>query len=53
LAEEVLSRGITQLVHSKQIFPITGPRGLELLFHVLYSYDIFVFAVGIIDLQGL
>ncbi|KAM2736700.1 hypothetical protein PS2_024364 [Malus domestica] len=43
IIEEVLSRGISKLVHSGCIIPISFPRSVQAPSHVLYADDIIVF----------
>jgi len=42
IAEEVLSRGITNLILTKHILLMASPKGLYFSSHVLYADDIFV-----------
>lgn len=39
----MLSRGISRLVETGQLFPMSGPRGCHTSSHVLYADDIMVF----------
>jgi len=43
IAEEVLSRGISQLISSQNMRPMVGPKIISFPSHVLYADDIFVF----------
>lgn len=43
LVEDVLSRGITQLVDSNSRQTIAGPRNLSASSHILYADDVLVF----------
>lgn len=43
IAKDVLSRGISRLVETGQLFPMSGPRGCHTSSHVLYADDIMVF----------
>lgn len=45
-AEDALSRGISNLVSSGQLKPMTGPRYCPSGTHVLYANDIMVFCKG-------
>lgn len=46
LAEDVLSRGITHLVDTGALTPMTGPKGIAIPSHILYADDIMVFCKG-------
>lgn len=46
IAEDVLSRAISNLVHSGELTPIAGPKGCPTLSHVLYADDIMIFCRG-------
>ena len=43
IAEEVLSRGITNLIPNKHILPMASPKGFCFPLHVLYVDEILVF----------
>lgn len=43
IAEEVLSRGISQFISSQNMRPMVGPKIISFPSHVLYADDIFVF----------
>ncbi|XP_042486522.1 uncharacterized protein LOC122066747 [Macadamia integrifolia] len=43
IAEEVLSRGLSNLVQSKSLKTISGPRGVTTPGHILFADDIFIF----------
>ncbi|XP_019442380.1 PREDICTED: uncharacterized protein LOC109347110 [Lupinus angustifolius] len=47
LAEDVLSRGISDLVRSHKLSSISRPKGLQTPSHVLYANDILIFCKGI------
>ena len=46
LAEEVLSRGISELVNDTKILHMASPLGYPTPSHILYANDIFVFCMG-------
>ncbi|CAL0303089.1 unnamed protein product [Lupinus luteus] len=46
LAEDVLSRGISNLLSEGKISTINGPKGIKTPSHVLYVDDIFIFCKG-------
>lgn len=46
LAEEVLSRGISNLGHKGSLSLKTGPRGTHMPSHVMYADDVMVFCRG-------
>lgn len=48
LVEEVLSRGIINLVANKQISLIKGSRHIMVPSHTLYPYDIMIFFLKVI-----
>ncbi|XP_042487213.1 uncharacterized protein LOC122067427 [Macadamia integrifolia] len=43
IAEEILSRGLSNLVQSKSLKTISGPRGVTTPGHILFANDIFIF----------
>ncbi|XP_042497667.1 uncharacterized protein LOC122076437 [Macadamia integrifolia] len=43
IAEEVLSKGLSNLVQSKSLKSISGPRGVATPGHILFVDDIFIF----------
>ncbi|KAF1894057.1 hypothetical protein Lal_00003974 [Lupinus albus] len=47
IAEDVLSRGISQLVSQGNLSPIVGPKGVRTPSHVLYVDDILIFCKGL------
>ncbi|XP_019422999.1 PREDICTED: uncharacterized protein LOC109332473 [Lupinus angustifolius] len=47
LAEDVLSRGISNLCEENKISSIKGPRNLCTTSHVLYADDVFIFCRGV------
>ncbi|XP_019414319.1 PREDICTED: uncharacterized protein LOC109326106 [Lupinus angustifolius] len=47
LAEEVLSRGILNLVAHGKLSTISGPSSLQTLSHVLYDDDVLIFCKGV------
>ncbi|KAL6225674.1 hypothetical protein ACLB2K_004523 [Fragaria x ananassa] len=46
LAEEALSRGLSHLMNSRQLHPISSPRGTCAPSHALFADDIIVFCRG-------
>ncbi|XP_019451698.1 PREDICTED: uncharacterized protein LOC109353792 [Lupinus angustifolius] len=46
IAEDALSRGISNLVREGKISTISGPKGLQTPSHILYADDIFLFCKG-------
>lgn len=46
LAEDVLSRGISNLMDNNRLLPMSGPRGCHTPSHVLYTDDIMIFCRG-------
>ena len=46
LVEEVLSKGISQLINTHKIIPMDGPKSFNFPSHVLYVNDIFVLCMA-------
>lgn len=46
LAEDVLSKGISHLVHQGLLSPMSRPRGFQIPSHVLYADDVLIFYKG-------
>ncbi|KAF1874540.1 hypothetical protein Lal_00029967 [Lupinus albus] len=46
LAEDVISRGITNLVADRKFKTISGPKALSTTSHVLYAVDVLIFCRG-------
>ncbi|XP_042492859.1 uncharacterized protein LOC122072426 [Macadamia integrifolia] len=44
IAEEVLTRGLTRLIHTNNLKMIYGPRGVPTPGHILFADDIFIFS---------
>jgi hypothetical protein len=46
LAEEVLSRGLSNLVEEGKLKPLQGTRSINIPSHILYADDVMLFCKG-------